>query len=582
MRKDDGVDGDAQRIGQLTWMLFLKVLDQREEEWEEQNPDYKSPIPEECRWRNWAAYVADKNGTSKPQIEAGDLIGFVNNTLFPSLRAIPTSTDSESDNRDLETVEDSLRKVISQVFEDSNNYMKSGALMLGVIGKLNESINFRDFTTRQNLGDIYEQILNDLRSAGNAGEFYTPRAITTAMVQLVNPRLDKREVVMDPACGTGGFLTATIDHLRGQLPKNASKRDQKTIEQSIVGVEKKQLPYLLGTTNLLLHGIDVPSQIDHRNTLAHPWKAWTSDDEVDCVITNPPFGGMEDEGVGSDYPETLRTRETSDMFITLIIEKLLRDGGRSAVVLPDGFLFGEGIKSRVKKLLMEECNLHTIIRLPNGVFAPYTNIKTNLLFFTKGKPTETIWFYEHPYPEGRKSYSKTKPIRIEEFANEKAWWGKEEYDFVERLESELTWKIDFQAKKQNAEAQAKPHWDKAQDLNNQISAIEVQMRDLRNSLKGVTELAQRTLVEEQFADLRQRAEQLRLQSRDAQAAGDRLYWPIYNLDIKNPNALAEETHDPDELLERYKTLLSDIEETQEQLKSELGVALMQHLKAGDA
>jgi len=578
MRKDDGVDGDAQRIGQLTWMLFLKVLDQREEEWEEQNPDYKSPIPEECRWRNWAAYVPDKNRTNKPQIEAGELIGFVSNTLFPSLRAIPASTDSKSDNQDLETVEDSLRKVISQVFEDSNNYMKSGALMLGVIGKLNESINFRDFTTRQNLGDIYEQILNDLRSAGNAGEFYTPRAITTAMVQLVNPRLDKREVVMDPACGTGGFLTATIDHLRGQLPKNASKKDQKTIEKSIIGVEKKQLPYLLGTTNLLLHGIDVPSQIDHRNTLAHPWKDWTSDDEVDCVITNPPFGGMEDEGVGSDYPETLRTRETSDMFITLIVEKLLRDGGRGAVVLPDGFLFGESIKSRIKELLMKECNLHTIIRLPNGVFAPYTTIRTNLLFFTKGKPTETIWFYEHPYPEGRKSYSKTKPIRIEEFANEKAWWGKEENDFVERQEGELAWKIDFKVKKQNAEAQAKPHWDKAQDLNNQISGLEAQMRDLRNSLRGVTELAQRTLAEEQITDLRVRVDQLRLQARDAQTAGDLLYWPIYTLDIKNPNTLTEENHDPDELLERYKTLLSDIEETQELLKSELGVALAHHFE----
>jgi len=578
MRKDDGVDGDAQRIGQLTWMLFLKVLDQREEEWEEQNPDYKSPIPEECRWRNWAAYVPDKNRTNKPQIEAGELIGFVSNTLFPSLRAIPASTDSKSDNQDLETVEDSLRKVISQVFEDSNNYMKSGALMLGVIGKLNESINFRDFTTRQNLGDIYEQILNDLRSAGNAGEFYTPRAITTAMVQLVNPRLDKREVVMDPACGTGGFLTATIDHLRGQLPKNASKKDQKTIEKSIIGVEKKQLPYLLGTTNLLLHGIDVPSQIDHRNTLAHPWKDWTSDDEVDCVITNPPFGGMEDEGVGSDYPETLRTRETSDMFITLIVEKLLRDGGRGAVVLPDGFLFGESIKSRIKELLMKECNLHTIIRLPNGVFAPYTTIRTNLLFFTKGKPTETIWFYEHPYPEGRKSYSKTKPIRIEEFANEKAWWGKEENDFVERQEGELAWKIDFKVKKQNAEAQAKPHWDKAQDLNNQISGLEAQMRDLRNSLRGVMELAQRTLAEEQITDLRVRVDQLRLQARDAQTAGDLLYWPIYTLDIKNPNTLTEENHDPDELLERYKTLLSDIEETQELLKSELGVALAHHFE----
>jgi type I restriction enzyme M protein len=576
MRKDDGVDGDAQRIGQLTWMLFLKVLDQREEEWEEQNSDYKSPIPEECRWRNWAAYVPDKNGASKPpQIDAGELIGFVSNTLFPNLRAIPAGTDSESVQY-LETVEDSLRKVISQVFEDSNNYMKSGTLMLGVIGKLNESIDFRDFTTRQNLGDIYEQILNDLRSAGNAGEFYTPRAITTVMVQLVNPRLDKREVVMDPACGTGGFLTATIDHLRGQLPKNASKKDRNAIEQSIVGVEKKQLPYLLGTTNLLLHGIDVPSQIDHRNTLAQPWEEWNSDDEVDCVITNPPFGGMEDEGVGSDYPETLRARETSDMFITLIVSKLLRDGGRGAVVLPDGFLFGEGIKSRVKKLLMEECSLHTIIRLPNGVFAPYTSIRTNLLFFTKGKPTENIWFYEHPYPEGRKSYSKTKPIRIEEFANEKAWWGKEENDFVERQESELAWRIDFKAKKQAAEAQAKPHWDKAQELQDRASVLDTQIRDLRNSLRGVTELVQRTLVEEQITDLRQRADQLRLQSRDAQAAGDRLYWPIYNLDIKNPNTLAEENRDPDELLERYKMLLSDIEETQELLKSELSIALTHH------
>lgn len=581
MRKDDGVDGDAQRIGQLTWMLFLKVLDQREEEWEEKNPNYKSPIPEECRWRNWAAYIPEKNGTNKPQIEASEIVGFVNNTLFPSLRTISTSSESEPDDENPEAVEDSLRKVICQVFEDSNNYMKSGTLMLGVIGKLNESIDFRDFTTQQSLGDIYEQILNDLRSAGNAGEFYTPRAITTVMVQLVNPRLDKREVVMDPACGTGGFLTATIDHLRGQLPKQDNKEERKAIEQSIIGVEKKQLPYLLGTTNLLLHGIDVPSQIDHRNTLAHPWEEWNSDDEVDCVITNPPFGGMEDEGVGSDYPETLRARETSDMFITLIVEKLLRDGGRGAVVLPDGFLFGEGIKSRVKKLLLDECNLHTIIRLPNGVFAPYTSIRTNLLFFTKGKPTETIWFYEHPYPEGWKSYSKTKPIRIEEFAGEKAWWGKEENDFVERQESELAWKIDFKAKKQDAEAQSQPYWDEAQELNNQVSVLETQMRDLRNSLRGVTELAQRRLVEEQSSDLSQCADRFRLQARDAQTAGDRLYWPIYNLDSKNPNALAEKTHDPDELLERYKTLLSDIEETQDLLKSELGVVLARHFKGED-
>jgi type I restriction enzyme M protein len=573
MRKDDGVDGDAQRIGQLTWMLFLKVLDQREEEWEDQDKTYTSPLPEECRWRNWAAYVPDKNGTDKPQIEANKLIEFVNSTLFPNLKAVPQLIEGTSDAEMSAAADAPLRKVIRQVFEDSKNYMKSGTLMLGVIGKLNEAINFRDFTTRQNLGDIYEQILNDLRSAGNAGEFYTPRAITTVMVQLVNPRLNKNEIVMDPACGTGGFLTATIEHLRGQLPENAKAERYKAIEQSIVGVEKKQLPHLLCTTNLLLHGIDVPSQVDRRNTLAQPWDDWDPEKQVDCVITNPPFGGMEDEDVGGDYPDDFRTRETSDMFLTLIVKKLLRDGGRGAVVLPDGFLFGEGIKSRIKKLLTEECNLHTIIRLPNGVFAPYTGIRTNLIFFTKGKPTETIWFYDHPYPEGRKSYSKTKPIRIEEFANEKAWWGKEENDFAGRQESEQAWKIDFKTKKLNAEAQAKPHWDKVEELKNQISMLESQVRDLRDSLKGVKESEQRTLVDGKIANLRERMEKLRLQAQDVQSTGDRLYWSIYNLDLKNPNTLEEETYDPDILLERYKTLLSEIEETQNFLISELGGAL---------
>jgi type I restriction enzyme M protein len=372
MRKDAGVDGDAQRIGQLTWMLFLKVLDQREEDWEEQDPNYKSPLPEDCRWRNWAAYIPDKDVTNKPQIGANELIDFINGTLFPHLKAMSEVTDSASESETTEVAEHPLRKVIRQIFEESNNYMKSGILVLDIIGKLNESINFRDFTTRQHLGDLYEQLLNDLRSAGNAGEFYTPRAITTIMVQLVNPRLNKQEVVMDPACGTGGFLTATIEHLRSQLPKKSTEKHYQAIDRGVVGVEKKPLPHLLCTTNLLLHGIDVPSQVDHDNTLARPWEDWDVEDQVDCVISNPPFGGMEPEDVGRDYPNELRTRETSDMFLTLIVKKLLRDGGRGAVVLPDGFLFGEGVKGRIKELLMEECNLHTIIRLPNGVFAPYT------------------------------------------------------------------------------------------------------------------------------------------------------------------------------------------------------------------
>jgi type I restriction enzyme M protein len=582
MRKDAGVDGDAQRIGQLTWMLFLKVLDQREEDWEEQDPEYKSPLPEDCRWRNWAAYIPDKDTTNKPQIGANELIDFISGTLFPRLKAMSEIMESASASEMTEVAESPLRKVIRQIFEESNNYMKSGTLMLDIIGKLNESIDFRDFTTRQNLGDLYEQLLNDLRSAGNAGEFYTPRAITTIMVQLVNPRLSKQEVVMDPACGTGGFLTATIEHLRSQLTKKPTEKHYQAIERGIVGVEKKSLPHLLCTTNLLLHGIDVPSQVDHDNTLARPWEDWSVDEQVDCVISNPPFGGMESEDVGRDYPNELRTRETSDMFLTLIVKKLLRDGGRGAVVLPDGFLFGGGIKGRIKELLMEECNLHTIIRLPNGVFAPYTGIKTNLLFFTKGKPTETIWFYEHPYPDGWKSYSKTKPIRVEEFAIEKAWWGKEENDFAERQESEYAWKIDFKTKRKNAELQAKPYWEKAQDLNKQITMLDNQCLDLRGSLKELNLPKLRLPIEEQISDLQDQINQLRLQSRDAETTGNRLYWAIYNLDSKNPNTLAEETLDPDDLLEKYTTLLSDIEETQELLKSEIGFALSAYFEREDA
>ena len=402
MRKDDGVDGDAQRLGQLTWMLFLKVFDQREEEWEDDSPKYRSPLPDRFRWRNWAAYKADGQGKKKPQIAGSDLVAFVNNELFPALKDQIDASESPQ------------HKVIREVFRDANNYMKSGPQMLAVIEKLEEAINFHNFKTRASLGDVYEQMLNDLRSAGNAGEFYTPRAITQFMVDRVNPRLDRRETVMDPACGTGGFLTAVINHFRNQLSTKSSAEDKRAIEELIRGIEKKQLPHLLCTTNMLLHGIDIPSQIEHNNTLAIGWNEWSAHDKVNCIITNPPFGGYEEDGVGTDYPADLRTRETADMFMALIVKKLLKENGRAAVVLPDGFLFGDGIKAVLKKLLVRDCKLHTIIRLPKGVFAPYTTIKTNLLFFTKGTRvddgshfhTDTIWFYEHPYPPGYKSYSK--------------------------------------------------------------------------------------------------------------------------------------------------------------------------------
>ena len=567
MRKDDGVDGDAQRIGQLTWMLFLKVFDQREEEWEDDNAKYVSPLPEKFRWRNWAAYKADADGKKKPQMQGSELIPFVNQ-LFEAFNNIDPSVSP-------------THKVIQQVFADSYNYMKSGPLMLAVIEKL-EDINFNDFTARVQLGTVYEQILNDLRSAGNAGEFYTPRAITEFMVDRVAPNLAKRENVLDPACGTGGFLTAAIGFFRKQLSAKSSAEDKRAIEKLIRGMEKKQLPHLLCTTNMLLHGIDVPSQIEHRNTLSNAWNEWSANDKVDCLITNPPFGGYEDDGVGADFPSDLRTRETADMFLSLIIKKLLKDNGRAAIVLPDGFMFGEGIKGTIKQLLLRECNLHTVIRLPKGVFAPYTTIKTNLLFFTKGKPTETIWFYVHPYPEGYKSYSKTKPIRFEEFKAEQDWWGTEANDFADRVDSERAWKVNFKTKKEQAEAAAKPYWDKAEELNNAASTMENRAKELKASMVGETDAEKRKQTEGEMARLREQAEPLRQKARDAQMAGDRIYWPIYNFDIDNPNAPEEEIHDPDVLLEKYKLLLGQIDDTQNQLKGELAAALAHHFSGEEA
>jgi type I restriction enzyme M protein len=572
MRKDDGVDGDAQRLGQLTWMLFLKVFDQREEEWEDDNSEYKSPLPGRFRWRNWAKYLPDAEGKKKPQIAASEVISFVNNELFPALKELDANLSPQ-------------HKVIRSVFEDANNYMKTGTQLLAVIEKLEEAINFHDFKTRASLGDVYEQMLNDLRGAGNAGEFYTPRAITAFMVDRINPSLAKRETVMDPACGTGGFLTAAIDHFRRQITSKSKAEDQRAVEELIHGIEKKQLPHLLCTTNMLLHGIDVPSQIEHKNTLAIGWNEWNANDKVDCIITNPPFGGYEDDSVASGYHHP--TKETADLFMQLIV-KLLQENGRAAVVLPDGFLFGDGIKAEIKRRLMQQCKLHTIIRLPKGVFAPYTTIKTNLLFFTKGSVvddgsehfhTDTIWFYEHPYPAGYKSYSKTKPIRLEEFKPEREWWGNEANDFADRVENECAWKVDFKAKREQAEAAAQPHWQRAEALNNQASALENQAKDLAKSLVGTSDVVYRENINAQIAALREQLDPLRLQARDAQAAGDRIYWPIFNLDIKNPNGPEEETHNPDLLLEKYKKLIGEIEETENQLKSELAAALAHHFTA---
>jgi len=416
MRKDAGVDGDAQRISQLGWMLFLKIFDEKENDWEITNENYKSPIPRDLRWRNWADNDEGETGEK--------LLDFVNNSLFPRLKDLKLRNNKDA------------ARMVRDVFADSYNYMKSGTLLRQVINKINSDIKLDSKAERHAFNDIYEQILRDLQSAGNAGEFYTPRPVTQFIVEMIAPKLG--ETVLDPACGTAGFLSNVIDYIEThQKIKTLDQREQ--LQNNIRGVEKKPLPHMLATTNMILHGIEVPS-IDHDNLLSRSWNEWSEKDRVNVIVTNPPFGGMEEDGVENNFTQQYRTRETANLFMALIIH-LLKDKGRCGLVLPDGFLFGEGVATRIKETLLTKCNLHTIVRLPNGVFAPYTGIKTNLLFLEKGKPTKEVWYFEHPYPAGVKNYNKTKPISIKEFDLEKAWWNN-------RTENEHAWKVSAEEIKQ--------------------------------------------------------------------------------------------------------------------------------------
>jgi type I restriction enzyme M protein len=444
MRQDVGVDGDAQRIAQLVWMIFLKIFDDKEAELELLDEEYRSPIPEKYRWRNWAANDEGMTGD--------ELLEFVNNELFPALKEL---SDVEEGSRGY---------LVREVFKDSYNYMKSGTLMRQVINKINE-IDFNSSEDRHLFNDFYETFLRDLQSAGNAGEYYTPRAVTQFMVDMTNPQLGEK--VLDPACGTGGFLTCALEHLMKQAK---TVEDRQLVQSSILGIEKKPLPYILSVTNLILHDIDIP-KIRRDNSLSRPLRDYGIMDKVDVILTNPPFGGIEEDGIQANFPASFRTKETADLFMVLILT-LLKDGGRAAVVLPDGFLFGEGVKTRIKEKLLSECNLHTIVRLPNGVFAPYTGIRTNLLFFTKGEPTKEIWYFEHPYPEGQKSYSKTKPIRIEEFDLEKQWWEN-------RIENEYAWKVTVEeVKEKNYNLDVKNPHSIEEELLDPVIALERYERSL--------------------------------------------------------------------------------------------------------
>ncbi len=409
MRGDKGINGDAQRIEQMGWMIFLKIFDDKDIEMELLSDDYVSPIKPDLQWRNWAA---DDEGMT-----GDDLLEFVNNRLFPTLRNLSVGTDNKR------------ALLVREIFEGNNNYMKSGTIMRQVINKLNE-IDFNRAQDRHIFGDIYETILKELQSAGSSGEFYTPRALTHFMAEMLNPKLGER--VFDPACGTGGFLTSAIEHIRQHEVK--SVEDRLTLQKTIKGLELKPLPYMLVVTNLILHDIEVPD-IEYADSLSREYTSIRQKDRVDVILANPPFGGTVADGMETNFPVKYRTKESADLFLLLFIQ-YLTTGGRAAIVLPDGSLTGEGVKERIRQKLLEDCNLHTIVRLPNSVFQPYASVATNLLFFQKGAPTKEVWYWEHQLPEGQKSYSKTKPIRVEEFKTLKQWWH-------DRQEGEQAWKVNI-------------------------------------------------------------------------------------------------------------------------------------------
>lgn len=409
MRKDAGVSGDGQRIEQLGWLLFLKILDASDRELELLKDDFVSVVPEPLRWASWAE---DKEGMTGDALQK-----FIDQDLFPTLRNLDLSTGNQR------------ARIVREIFEGTNNYMKNGTIIRQVLNSLNE-INFENSEDRHLFGDIYETILQELQSAGAYGEFYTPRALTEFMTEMVNPQLGEK--VLDPACGTGGFLTCAINHLRSQGIDQV--KDLETLEQTIKGMEFKPLPFMLAVTNLFLHEIEVPN-IEYTDSLNREYTSITEADRVDVILANPPFGASVTDGVQDNFPLSYRTTESADLFLLLMV-RYLRDRGRAAIVLPDGSLTGDGVKARIRQHLLESCNLHTIVRLPNSVFQPYASVATNLLFFTKGKRTEDVWYWEHRLPDGVKAYSKTKPIVKGEFQSLRDWWGRRE-------EGEQAWRVSF-------------------------------------------------------------------------------------------------------------------------------------------
>lgn len=405
MRNDAGINGDAQRIEQITWMLFLKVYDAKEEDWEFDDEQFESIIPPKLRWRNWAHVENQNDGLTGDQ-----LLNFVNNELFPTLRKLEINSDTPI-----------RQSIVRTTFEDANNYMKDGVLLRQIINIIDE-LDFGSYEETHAFGEIYETILKELQSAGSAGEFYTPRAVTEFMAKMIKPQIG--ETMADFACGTGGFLSSWIKELEAikDAKGSISNEDSEKLYNSIYAIEKKQFPYMLCVTNMLLHGIDNP-KVFHDNSLTKKLLDYTQKDAFDVILMNPPYGGSEKEDIKQNFPADLKSSETADLFIAVILYRLKKNG-RAAVIIPDGFLFGnDNAKVNLKKKLLTEYNLHTVVRLPQSVFSPYTSITTNILFFNNEEPTGKTWFYRIDIPDGIKHFSKTKPMKLSDFDDCVAWWN---------------------------------------------------------------------------------------------------------------------------------------------------------------
>lgn len=551
MRQDKGVNGDAQRLEQMGWMLFLKIFDAKDEEMEDMDEtgNYVSPIPTEYQWRNWAA--------NDEGITGEDLINFIDRKLFPDLS-------------NLNILDNKRAILVRDVFKGNNNYMKSGQLFRQVVNELNK-IDFHTSKDHHVFGQVYESILKELQSAGSSGEFYTPRAVTGFMTEIIDPKLGEK--VLDPACGTGGFLTAAIEHIRKSGVDNITQRQQ--LQNTVHGFELKPLPHMLAVTNLVLHDIEVPD-VSYEDSLLRN-QSIKPKNRVDVILANPPFGGNVDESTASSFPVSFRTKESADLFLVMMVN-YLKQGGRAAIVLPDASLTGDGIKARIRELLLRNCNLHTIVRLPNSVFKPYANVSTNLLFFDRvSSPSEEmddfatkeIWYYEHQLPEGSKGYSMTNPIKQEEFEPAKAWW-------TNRMESEQAWKINLTEIIAKATANAKPYYEREKELKREAYSLKAKIGNEKSLIKEIDK-AQTSKIEKQqekIKSLETALQETEAKTRSAKQTAESIYYAAFDLDLKNPNRVEEDLGDPEILILKQDKAISEIDLVLSIIENELNPIML--------